>query len=155
MVHNISGKRIPLQGFQPCWFVWQGKLLFWLSFEQAVVIISAAQCLFNAVCFLLTERREGEGPVVRKAGRTRRRTHMHRHNCAARPAAKQEAGTHKHTHTHRGCVTSHSYLEVTPPRVLYASKWVFSLQQSPTLQIAPWKGKLMAPFHVRALTFTV
>lgn len=74
MVHNISGKRIPLPGFQPCWFVWQGKLLFWLPFEQAVVIISTAQCLFNAVCFLLTERQEGEGPVVRKAVRTRRRT---------------------------------------------------------------------------------
>lgn len=117
MVHSISGKRIPLQGFQPCWFVWQGKLLFWLPLSQAVVIITAAQCLFNAVCFLLTERREGEGPVE---GREDEETHMHRHDCAARPAAKQEAGTHKHTH--RGCVTSHSYLEVTPPRVLYASK---------------------------------
>lgn len=62
----------------------------------------------------------GGGGTSGSEGREDEETHMHRHDCAARPAAKQEAGTHKHTH--RGCVTSHSYLEVTPPRVLYASK---------------------------------
>lgn len=112
--------------------------------EGCYVIISAAQCLFNAVCVLLTQRQEWEGPEVRKAGRTRRRTST---DMIVQP------GRLLNKKVHTECVTSHSYPEVTPPHAELASK-CFLPRQSPTLQIAPLKVKLMAPFHVRASTFT-